>query len=37
VTGTKKRVNVHDHYDTERLRPQYKSFQMKPLFIMTGD
>ena len=35
VTGTKKVVNVKEHYHTERLRPQYKSFEMKPLFIMT--
>jgi 6-phosphofructokinase 1 len=37
VTGSKKLVNVHDHYDVERLRPYYKSFHMKPLFIMTGE
>ena len=37
VTGTKKLVNVHDHYNIERLRPYYKSFHMKPLFIMTSE
>ncbi len=37
VTSTKKLVNVKEHYNTERLRPHYKSFEMKPLFIMTGD
>ena len=37
VTSTKKLVNVREHYNTERLRPQYKSFEMKPLFLMTGD
>jgi 6-phosphofructokinase 1 len=37
VTGSKKLVNVHDYYDVERLRPHYKSFQMKPLFIMTSE
>jgi len=36
VTSTKKLVNVKEHYNTERLRPYYKSFEMKPLFIMTG-
>ncbi|HWQ83977.1 MAG TPA: 6-phosphofructokinase [Anaerolineales bacterium] len=37
VTSTKKTVNVTQHYNTERLRPFYKSFQMKPLFIMTSE
>lgn len=37
VTSTKKIVNVEKFYDTDRLRPQYKSFEMKPLFIMTSD
>ncbi|MEO8168527.1 MAG: 6-phosphofructokinase, partial [bacterium] len=37
VTSSKKIVNVKEHYSTERLRPLYKSFEMKPLFIMTGD
>jgi 6-phosphofructokinase 1 len=37
VTSTKKVVNVEKHYSTERLRPFYKSFEMRPLFIMTGD
>ena len=37
VTSTKKNVNVDKHYDTQRLRPLYKSFSMKPLFIMTSD
>ncbi len=37
VTGSKKMVNVHDHYNTERLRPYYKSFHMKPLFIMASE
>ncbi len=36
VTGSKKRVNVQEHYNVERLRPFYKSFQTKPLFIVTG-
>jgi len=37
VTASKKIVNVKEHYNTERLRPHYKSFEMKPLFIMTSD
>ncbi len=37
VTSSKKVVNLKEHYNTERLRPQYKSFEMKPLFLMTGD
>jgi 6-phosphofructokinase 1 len=37
VTATKKVVNVKEHYNTDRLRPHYKSFAMKPLFIMTSE
>jgi len=37
VTSSKKFVNVKEHYNTERLRPQYRSFGMKPLFIMTSE
>jgi 6-phosphofructokinase len=37
VTATKKVVNVKEHYNTERLRPVYQSFEMKPLFLMTSD
>jgi 6-phosphofructokinase len=37
VTATKKVVNVKEHYNTERLRPHYSSFEMKPLFIMTSE
>ncbi len=37
VTASKKVVNVREHYNTERLRPHYKSFEMKPLFIMTSE
>jgi 6-phosphofructokinase 1 len=36
VASSKKNVNVKEHYNTERLRPYYKSFEMKPLFIMTS-
>ena len=34
VTSTKKLIDVDKHYNTERLRPFYNSFEMKPLFIM---
>ena len=37
VTSSKKIVNVEKHYNTERLRPHYKSFEMQPLFIMTSE
>ena len=37
VTSSTKVVNVKQHYNTERLRPHYKSFEMKPLFIMTSE
>ena len=36
VTSTNKIVDVKRYYDTERLRPYYKSFEFQPLFIMTG-
>ncbi len=32
-----KTVNVERFYSTERLRPKYKKFAMKPLFIMTSE
>ncbi len=37
ISSYKKVVDVHKHYNTERLRPVYKSFESKPLFIMTSD
>lgn len=37
VTSSKKTVNVKLYYNTERLRPFYKSFEMKPLFLMTSE
>jgi len=36
ITSSKKIVDVEKYYDIERLRPQYKRFKMKPLFIMTS-
>ena len=37
VTSSKKIVNVSKYYNTDRLRPYYKSFEMQPLFIMTSE
>ncbi len=37
VTSSKKVVNVKRYYNTERLRPQFHSFEMNPLFIMTSE
>jgi 6-phosphofructokinase len=36
VRSSKKIVNVNEHYNIERLMPHYKSFEMKPLFLMTN-
>ncbi len=36
VTSSKKFVNVEKYYNIDRLRPQYKSFEMQPQFIMTS-
>jgi 6-phosphofructokinase 1 len=36
VTTTSKYIDVKKHYNTERLRPHFKSFEFQPLFIMTG-
>lgn len=37
VTSTKKVVDVKTHYNTDRYRPFYKKFEMKPLFLMTSE
>jgi 6-phosphofructokinase len=37
ITATKKFVNVSQYYETERYRPIYENFNMKPLFIMTSE
>ena len=37
VTSTKKLVDVKKHYNIERLRPVYKKFEMRPLFLMTSE
>lgn len=37
VTSFKKKVDVEKYYNVDRLRPYYKSFESKPLFIMASD
>ena len=37
LSGRSKVVDVERFYNTERLRPHYKKFAMKPLFIMTTE
>lgn len=37
VINSKKLVNVSKYYNTERLRPFYKSFELQPFFIMTSE
>ena len=36
IVGTQKTVDVDLFYETDRLRPKYKTFLSKPLFIMTS-
>jgi ATP-dependent phosphofructokinase / diphosphate-dependent phosphofructokinase len=36
VTSHKKVIDIEKFYNTERLRPYYKSFEFAPLLIMTG-
>ena len=37
VTSSKKVVDVEQFYNRDRCRPNFESFEMKPLFIMTSD
>lgn len=37
VISTKKRVNLKKHYNPDRLRPEFRNFENKPLFIMSCD
>ncbi|MCB0625958.1 MAG: 6-phosphofructokinase, partial [Saprospiraceae bacterium] len=37
VTSTKKLVDVGKFYNTDRLRPIYQSFELKPMLIMTSE
>jgi len=36
VVGSKKNVDLKQFYRTDRLRPNYRTFANKPLFIMTS-
>ena len=37
ISGRKKLVDVQKYYETDRMRPRYKTFFHQPLFIMTSD
>ncbi len=37
IMESKKVVDVEKYYNTERLRPKYKTFSGQPLFIMTSE
>ncbi len=37
ITSKKKLVDVEKFYETDRYRPIYENFEMKPLFIMTSE
>jgi 6-phosphofructokinase len=37
IASAKKVVNIKVHYNTERLRPKFASFENKPLFIMGNE
>ncbi|HEX8814818.1 MAG TPA: ATP-dependent 6-phosphofructokinase [Terriglobales bacterium] len=34
VTASKKVIDVNEYYNVDRLRPQYHSFEMRPLFLI---
>jgi 6-phosphofructokinase 1 len=37
ITSSKKLVKVERFYNKDRLRPNFESFELMPLFIMTSD
>ncbi len=37
ITSRKKVVNIQEYYNTERLRPFYHSFEMKPFLLMASE
>ncbi len=37
VTATKKIIKVSEYYNTERLRPIYQNFEMKPFLLMASE
>jgi len=30
-------INIEEYYNTERLRPRFRRFEMKPLFLVTSE
>jgi ATP-dependent phosphofructokinase / diphosphate-dependent phosphofructokinase len=36
LTSSRKVVDLNKYYNTDRLRPQFNSFEFQPLFIMTS-
>lgn len=37
VVSSKKLVKVSEHYNTDKLRPNYNNFEMKPFLLMASD
>ncbi len=37
IIGKKKVVDIGTYYNSDRLRPHFENFEMKPLFIMTSE
>jgi 6-phosphofructokinase 1 len=37
IESQKKHVNIKKYYNTERLRPKYKSFEFQPLLILNDE
>lgn len=37
ITASKKLVKISEYYNTERLRPLYHSFEMKPFLLMASE
>jgi 6-phosphofructokinase len=37
IAGRKKVLDVHKHYNTDRLRPRYETFLRRPLLIMASE
>lgn len=37
ITSRKKMVNIQEYYNTDRLRPHYHSFEMKPFLLMASE
>jgi 6-phosphofructokinase 1 len=37
IVSRKKVVDINVNYDTDRYRPRYENFELKPLFLMTSE